>query len=91
MNPWGCSPDKAGTCDSHLPKVRRYRQHSDQQPDTEASDRAAAARGGPHAGLPDLLLQFLVWDHPPGKAAMEASGLWAMAGEQCSGEDGPLS
>ncbi|XP_045879729.1 inactive glycosyltransferase 25 family member 3 isoform X3 [Meles meles] len=46
--------------------VCRYRQHSDQQPDAEASHRAGAARRGPDAGLPDLLLQFLVRDHAPG-------------------------
>ena len=62
------SPDKAGACDIPLPTVCRYGQHSDQQPDTAVSDRAGAARGGPDAGLSDLLLQFLVWDHPPGKA-----------------------
>ncbi|XP_032490283.1 inactive glycosyltransferase 25 family member 3 isoform X2 [Phocoena sinus] len=38
-------------------------------PDTAASDQAAAACGGPDAGLSDLLLQFLVWDHPPGVSA----------------------
>lgn len=58
----------SGACGILLPKVCRYRQHSDQQPDTAASGRAGAARGGPNAGFPDLLLQFLVWDHPSGKA-----------------------
>lgn len=54
--------------DIRLPTVCRHRQHSDQQPDAAASDRAGAARGGPDAGLSDLLLQFLVWNHPPGMA-----------------------
>ena len=63
-----CCPDKNEACDIRLPTVCRHRQHSDQQPDAAASDRAGAARGGPDAGLSDLLLQFLVWNHPPGMA-----------------------
>ena len=95
----GCCPDKAGAYDIPIPTVCRHRQHSDQQSDAAASDQAGAACGGPDAGLSDLLLQFLVWDHPPGMAGDTGLGsleVWeeghggqkAPAGEQCAGDGG---
>lgn len=48
------------------PPVCGYRQHPDQQPDPQVSHGAEQVSGGPHAGLTDLLLQFLVWHHAPG-------------------------
>uniref|UniRef100_A0A8C2SJL4 Cerebral endothelial cell adhesion molecule n=1 Tax=Capra hircus TaxID=9925 RepID=A0A8C2SJL4_CAPHI len=93
MQLWSGGPRESPVC--------RHRQHSDQQPDAAASDRAGAAGGGPNAGLSDLLLQFLVWNHPPGMAGDTGLGrleVWeegrggqqAPAGEWCSG-DGRVS
>ena len=98
----GCCPDKARAYDIPIPTVCRHRQHSDQQSDAAASDQAGAACGGPNAGLSDLLLQFLVWDHPPGMAGDTGLGsleVWeeghggqkALAGEQCAGDGGAPS